>query len=397
VLLAGLLLGATPARGDDQSASAEQERLEALEAELRRLQEELRRLEAAAREAQDAVESAARSEEQRINLSVYGTLDAFAYRGETSLLDGRLFELVLSGHPHRRLSFIAQVEFERSGHGKPAGEVIVEQAYPTLSFSPLLSFRAGVFQVPFANVYVDHFPANREVVSRPLVSEVIAPRDWSDNGVGIAGKRLFGKTWLASYEAWACAGLGAELGPTGMREARQGYGVDNNSNKAVVGRLSLNRASRWEAGISGYAGKYDDLNRLWLTGWAVDALALAGPLKLTGEYSSFTGEAAGPDARYRGFYLRGVYRLGQRALARTALGRDFEQPALALLAQYDQARVAAPGAAASRRERRLTLGMNYRPARQWLLKLAHEWNDAHPLPISKGDKDGWTGAVAFVF
>jgi hypothetical protein len=380
----------------------EEEQVRALEAQLGRLREELRRLGDQARQTGNALDALAEEQHKAISVSVYGSLDATAYKGEKTVLDGRLFELVLSGRPHKRLSFIAQAEFERAAEvgGERGGEIVLEQAYTTLGLHPLLNLRAGVIFVPFGNVGVDHFPPKREVVSRPLVSEVVVPSDWSDNGVGLTGNRPIGATWLLSYEAYVMAGLASQVTGAGMRDARQGYGVDNNADKALAAHLSLNRTGKVSLGLSAYRGKYDDLGRHTLRGFAFDGLGVIGPFKVRGEVSAFSAARdPGPDARLRGFYVRGVYEFGRGLLRRTVLGRDFDEPLLAAVFQYDLVALDGPveGVFERNRERRATWGLNYRPSPQWVLKLTYERNDATNRPLVKGDRDGWLGSVGFIF
>jgi hypothetical protein len=381
---------------------AQEERIRNLEAQLGRLRDELRRLGEQARQTGNALDALAEEQHKGISMSVYGTLDATAYEGEHAILDGRLFELVLSGRPHKRLSFIAQAEFERAASvgGERGGEIVVEQAYATLSLNPLLNLRAGAFLVPFGNVAADHFPPKREVVSRPLVAEVVVPSDWTDNGVGLTGNRLVGATWLLSYEAYVMAGLASQITGTGMRDARQGYGVDNNGDKAVAAHVALDRTGKLGLGLSAYRGKYDDEGRHTLLGWGLDGVGVFGPFKVTGEFSSFgAARVPGPDARLSGFYVRGVYEFGRRLLQRTVLGRDFDEPRLAAVFQYDRVALDGPvdGAFERNRERRTTLGLNYRPSSQWVLKLTYEMNDFTHRPLFKGDRDGWLGSVGFIF
>jgi hypothetical protein len=392
---------ASDAQGNPDAAAA-LERLAALESRLAAVEQELRRLADESRGTADGVEALSRAEQKRVNLSVYGNLDASGYSGERPLLDGRIFELVLSGHPHPRISVLGQVEFEHAAEvgGRRGGEVIVEQAFAALNLSPLASFRAGVFLVPFGNLNVDHFPSSREVVNRPLVSHVLAPADWTDNGIGLFGKRLVGESWLFTYEAWLMAGLGGEVSALGLRETRQGYGVDNNHDKALALQLALNRGGRAMFGISAYTGKYDDLGRQRLVGIGAHGLVTLGALRLTGEYARFdAARSDGPDARLRGHYLRGVYSLGRSLLARTRLGSDFEEPRLALAAEHDRVTIDGPldGRFVRNRESRSQAGLVYRPASQWSLKLGYEWNSASNLPLVKGDRDGWVASVAFVF
>jgi phosphate-selective porin O/P len=381
--------------------TATAERLRALEEELARLREELRHLTEETKAATNTAEGLSRAEERRAEVSVYGNLDVSAYRGEKALFDGRIFEMVFTGRPDERLSFVAQVEFEDAAGvgGDRGGEITVEQAYATLSLWPALALRAGIFLVPFGNPQ-EHFPAGRDVVTRPLVSYVVTPSDWTDNGVGLVGRRLVGSSWLLGYEAWVMAGLGRGFDALGLRATRQGYGVDNNSDKAVVARLSMKRGSGLALGLSGYRGRYDDAGRGTLAGWGADLSARRGPVGLAGEVADFIADRApGPDARYRGFYLRGTYAFAGRTLARTVLGRGFDAPGLALVGQAEEVTIDGPeaGELVHTRERRATVGLNYRPASHWVLKLGYEWNATTNRTLVKGDRDGFVGSVAFVF
>jgi hypothetical protein len=377
------------------------DRLRALEEEVARLREELRRLAEETKAATNTAEGLSRAEQRRAEVSVYGNLDVSAYGGEKARFDGRIFEMVFTGRPHERLSFVGQVEFEDAAGvgGERGGEITVEQAYATLTLWPMLGLRAGIFLVPFGNLQ-DHFPAGRDVVTRPLVSYVVTPSDWTDNGVGLAGRRLVGSSWLIGYEAWVMAGLGRDLDGLGLRAARQGYGADNNSDKAVFARVSVTRGSGLALGLSGYRGRYDDAGRRTLAGWGADLSAQLGPVTLAGEVDDFTADRAPrPHARYRGFYLRGTYTFGGRALARGVLGRGFDAPRLALVGQVDQVTVDGPVAEELEhtRERRATVGLNYRPASHWVMKLGYERNATTNLTLVKGDGDGFVGSVAFVF
>lgn len=382
--------------------ASERERIEALESEIAGLEEELRRLAEESHQTANALAALSQESQRVISVTIYGNLDASRYRGEPSVLDARTFELVLSGHPHKRLSFIAQVEFERAaGVGdERGGEVVVEQAYATLGIWSLFNIRAGALFVPFGFVGVDHFPPKRDVVTRPLTTYVVVPGDWTDNGVGLYGKHLIGENWLLSYEAYLLAGLGAEISALGLRAARQGYGVDNNDDKALAGRVAFNKASRLQLGLSGYTGKYDNADQRRLNGWALDALAQAGPVTLTVERDSFAAPfASGPRGRWRGYYVRLVYGFARAFLRGTPLGRDFDEPRLDLVFQYDRAAIDAPGADgfASNREQRLTAGLNFRPSTQWVLKLGYEINSTSNQPLVNGDKDGWLGSIGFIF
>jgi hypothetical protein len=71
------------------------------------------------------------------------------------------------------------------------------------------------------------------------------------------------------------------------------------------------------------------------------------------------------------------------------------------VAQYDWSAIDAPNATSAvferNRETGVTLGLAYRPSRQWVLKVDHETNRATNLPLDRGDLNGWLASVGFVF
>ncbi len=384
-------------------------RLAALEAGTRELAAEAARMRAAAEEEQarqaelaDAVDRAAQAEAGKLDLSVYGALDALAYRGRDADFDGKAFELVISGRPHPRLGVFAEIEFERAAGvgGERGGEVVVEQAYANLVFSPAVNLRGGILLVPFGNVNLDHFAPRRDLVNKPLPSIAIAPSDWTDNGLGLYGRLDAGAEWRVAYEAYAIAGLGEPIDARGARAARLGYGADNNADKALVGRVAASRLSTLELGLSGYRGRHDAAGERTLAGWAVDASATLGRVRLAGEYDAMNAaRASGPAVEMSGGFGRATVSL-PRGWLPGFLRRDFEEPALQAVAQYDWISLRGPGpqgALEHNRERRFTLGLNYRPARQLVLKLDYEFAKVFGNPVVTGGADGFVGSLGFVF
>lgn len=394
---------------DAAGLAALEARLAALEAGTRELAADAARLRAeteaekvAQAELADAVDRAAQAEAEKLGLSVYGALDVYAYRGEDAQFDGKAFELVISGRPHKRLGVFAEVEFERAAGvgGERGGEVVVEQAYTNLVGTPAFNVRGGILLVPFGNVNLDHFAPRRDLVNKPLPSIVIAPSDWTDSGLGLYGRIDAGPDWRLGYEAYAVAGLGQPIDARGTRTARLGYGADNNGNKALVGRIAVSRLSRLELGVAGYHGRYDAAGEQALAGYALDAVVTFGPLRLSGEYDQMRAEKAqGADVDMAGGFGRATVTLPKGWLP-AILGRDFDEPALQLVGQYDWVSLAGPGpqgALEQNRERRFTLGLNYRPARQLVLKLDYEFAKVFGNPVVSGGADGFVGSLGFVF
>ncbi len=374
----------------------------AVDSTARDLEAERQKLTAAVRSNTATVEVLSAADQRRTQVSVYGSFNVVDPQGQDSVFDAEAFELVFSGQPHERLGFFAEIEFERAAAvgSSRGGEVLLEQAYATYSFSPAANFRAGVLLMPFGNFNVDHYAPNRDVISKPLVAYVVAPSDWTDNGFGLHGSGIAGDAWSFEYETYLVAGLDADVTALGTRAARQSFGVDNNDDKSVVARLALNRAGALELGLSGYSGKYDDGNRLRLAGWAVDGFLEHRRLRFTGEYNRFDAEqTTGPDAILEGYYGRLVLDVTPSWLHRGWHGRAFPAARLELVAQYDDVRLQGPldGLRVTNSERRTTFGVNYRPIHYWVLKLDYEDSEATAASLQKGDFRGFLGSVGFQF
>ena len=391
----------TPAP-DSGDLQALLKRIEGLESEVG----EMRRQLAASREelelAWESLDAETEAQQRRTHVTVYGTLRAENFEGEDSLLDGEGFELVLSGRPHPRLGYFAEIEFERAASvgGERGGEVLVEQAYASFSILPWLNLRAGVMLVPFGNYIIDHYAPIRDVISKTLVSDVIAPSDWTDNGLGFEGSLALGGVWALGYETYLVAGLADDITSIGTRAARQGFGEDNNNNKAVAGRFSLNRGGNLEIGLSGYNGKYDDDSKYALAGWAVDSTFISGPWMLTGELDLFRADRpTGSDALLRGYYGRIGRDIATSWLRRGRHGKSFPEARLSAIVQYDEVRIEDPWTDPTgvNKEARTTFGLNYRPTHQWVLKVNHESSRGEGETLRRGTAKGWLMSIGFVF
>lgn len=350
----------------------------------------------------ETLESIESAETRAIHLTTYGTFAVEDTSRSDSTFDAESLELVLSAQPHPRLGLFAELEFERAAAvgGERGGEVLLEQAWASFRFTDWMSLRAGALLVPFGNVNVDHYAPNRDVISKPLVSYVVAPSDWTDNGLGLSGTVLLGGEWVLRYDTAVVAGLDADVTALGTRAARQPFGVDNNNNKALVGRLGWKYGGSFELGMSGYDGAYDDAGELALSGWALDALAVLGPLRLTGEFDRLAaGQAVGPDARLEGWYVRATLDFLTRLLRSGRHGELFPEARLSLVGQAERVDLAGPlaGGWEENSEKRLTLGLNYRPASSWVLKLNREWRRAPNRALVFGEEEAWLASIGFVF
>lgn len=349
------------------------------------------------------------AEALRNHLAVYGSLRYFDEADGSGAFDAEAIELVISGRPHQRLGLFVEIELERAAAvgSERGGEVIVEQAWASYAVSSVLSLRGGVLLVPFGAVNADHYAPTRDTIAKPLPAVAVSPSDWTDNGVAAFGRVVLPGEWVLSYDALLGAGLGAsaagDLGPIGLRAARQPFGEDNNGNRALVARLGLRRGTNLELGLSGYRGAWDDAGQRQLRGWAADVAATLGPLTLRGDVEDLSAARPVGDATFRGWYVRALWRLPPRLLALGWHAQAFPAAALELVAQWDEARVRAPAGdplfapLVTAEERRLTLGLNYRPTPRYVIKLNREESTGSGPAIVRGDGDAWVAALGFVF
>lgn len=348
-----------------------------------------------------ALAAASASRQREIAISSYGAVNLGKRSGQDSGIDAESFELVLSGQPHPLVSFFSEIEFERAATvgGPRGGEVLLEQAYVDYAINDNLALRGGVILVPFGNNEADHYAPLREVILRPLSSRLIAPSDWTDNGFGLVGHRELSANWQLDWETYLIAGLDSGIGPGGLRNARQGFGEDNNNDKAIAAHLTLRRNDQLALGLGLYEGDYDDAGQLRLRGLGLDFSARLDRWRFSGEYLAMRAERSdGDPADLRGGYVRAAYDV-QEWLPPAWRAEAFPDARLSLVYEYDHVSVEDLTSLASlvARERKHVLGLRYEPDHSWILKLNREWSDASNRTLVNGDSDGWILGIGFVF
>ncbi len=348
-----------------------------------------------------ALAAAGAARQRAIAISAYGAVNAASRSGQDSIIDAESFELVFSGQPHERISFFSELEFERAATvgGPRGGEVLVEQAYVDMQLTANTYLRGGVILVPFGNNEADHYSPLRDVIYRSLSSRLIAPSDWTDNGFGLVGHRELSPNWQLDWEAYLIAGLDDQIGPTGLRNARQGFGEDNNDDKAIAAHLTLRNSNDLSIGLGLYSGAYDDAGDQQLTGWGLDFNWRFDAWKFAGEYLYMRAERVeGGAATQYGGYARAGYDIN-RWFGPDWSGASFPDARLSLIYEYDYVSIedltSLDGVV--ERERKHVLGLRYEPDHSWVLKLNREWSDASGRALVNGDADGWALGIGFVF
>ncbi len=196
-----------------------------------------------------------------------------------------------------------EIEFEHAGD-----EVELDQAYVELNLKPWLSITAGRFYAPFGNERFVWYPMANPLVSRPIAAREIAPGSFYQTGLMFSGVFDCHPDALVTYELSVSNGLGEDAA-TDRRSSRQTR--DNNSNKAVTGRIAGVAWSRVEIGTSGHLQDYESSGsgkdqRLYFLG--VDLSARWAGFEMRGEY--IHGNAQRPSAsnlKQAGWYTQLAY------------------------------------------------------------------------------------------
>ncbi len=387
--------------GDSPSDSNAQ-RISSLEAYAVQLHDVLTEVQEQIEENTSEVARISTEQQSRPNIGAYGTITAGKANGQDSIIDGQSFELIISGQPHKRISYFTELEFERAAAvgTSRGGEVLIEQAYTDIQLTSWMNFRAGVLLVPFGNIERDHFAPIREVVSQPLTSYAIAPAAWTDNGLGVNGKFNLSDSWIADYQAYVIAGFDDSISTTGLQEARQGFGVDNNNSKAFAGKLSLQNSTGFVLGLSYYKGAWNDSGTQDITGFNVDFDYSYKWFEILGEYTDMDiGQEIGTDTHLDGYYIRNLISLNG-LLPDNFLGKDFSNARLSFVTQYDEITIDNffDPTIPQNYERRITLGLRLKPTSSLSLNLNYEDANARgPDRILRGNDELWIFSLGYVF
>jgi len=308
-----------------------------------------------------------------------------------------------------RVRFNSEYEIEYGGPNSSGGdgEAKVEQAYMDYLINDYINLRAGAVLAPFGRYNLYHDSDINDLTDRPLLARDIIPTTWVEAGYGLFGE--FNPTigdyedLLLNYEVYVVNGLDDGFSDTGLGDARNSLKTDNNDSKSVVGRLVISPFLNHEIGLSGYYGKYNGEGDA-ITGGAIDMINTMGPFELISEYAYFDVEESPTLTSdvadfFQGAYVQLNYHFWPEFLSDTFLGRSFDDPTLTLISRYGWARIhddldATNG---TNEEERTTLGINYRPIDNFVVKLEYQFNNTDNDALEAGDGDGFITSMALGF
>lgn len=202
-----------------------------------------------------------------------------------------------------KLHWYGEVEFEDAG----ADEITVEECVLSYNYKPALNFHAGLMVPEITYTALNHEGPRRLLVDRPLMDFFVVPTTYRDLGVGITGTFPIYKRSTGSYELDVVNGFNDNLVSSitpgshlyasdsvdfaGMHtmqasEVPDLRYKDNNSNKAVFGRLGFSPFPGLQLGVSAHVGDYDANNQKKLALIGADALYRYKKFSFLGEYAN---------------------------------------------------------------------------------------------------------------
>jgi hypothetical protein len=248
--------------------------------------------------------------------------------------------------------------------------VRADRVFIDWTLHPALTLRAGRFDAPLSYERTHYFAPVRLLSSRPLQVD-IAFHEWSDTGL-----QAYGRVGLFSYA------LALVNGPLALTESgiQLTDVVDNNRDKAFIGRLNATPLAGLELGAAWAQGRYDDTGTKAFRIFEADLRYRRGPLEVWSEYDQRWGDDegcaydpagttpscsprfTGDHARKAGFYVLAAYTVLERAPL-----VNYLKPVLRYDWVTDQETRGAT--------RRATVGLNWSPRPHFLLRgeLQQRW------------------------
>lgn len=284
------------------------------------------------------------------------------WNDDRKTFDQHRFIPFLSSEVSDRIHVSAEIEFEHGGlvkgSGDSDGEIKLEFATVDITFHEALSYRAGVILSPLGRFNLLHDSPLNDLTNRPLVARRVIPTTLSESGMGFFGSFYPTDAALVGYELYAVNGFGAAAASS-MRSGRGSQKADNNEAKSLVGRLSLSPSLGLDLGGSFHTGVYDDAGDHGLTIVAIDGAWNRGPFDLRGELARASIDGAASDVLF-GYYGQIGYHFLPGVLA------QFPNSILTATLRYDFIDLDAS------EETRYTLGLNFRPEEETVIKLDYE-------------------------
>ena len=312
-----------------------------------------------------------------------------------------------------RVKFATEIEFERGGTNSPgstitgtgntaSGSMQLEFAQIDYLLTETINLRAGILLMPVGKFNLLHDSPLNDLPDRPMVDRLVIPSTWFESGAGIYGTLYPTALSKVDYELYAVNGMGCNAqggsitDTSGLRNCRGSVSRDNNDNKGVVARVAFSPRLGVEIAGSTYYSQYSNKDAAVVNNqnnnvgiYAIDWTLQRGPLELIGEaaWSRITGNQGttpatiGPDGMF-GYYIQANYHFMPEFLKKLAPSHFSDASTFTAVVRWETVdtdtgnkTMTATGALSNQRDlQRLTLGLNFRPIEDTVLKLSYMFN-----------------------
>ncbi len=237
-----------------------------------------------------------------------------------------------------------------------------------VGYRPSDSFhlKVGLYLVPFGTYNTASRPYQTPLIQPPLAQAALFPESWRDLGGLVEGK--FG---MFKYDIYLGNGLreGLDL------SAGQQFG-DNNTNKAVGGRLSLNLSRGFDVGGSYYRGKFDDPGQRNLTLYALHAGWVTEGFRILYEYDNarIANPAGFAKGEAKGHLVLATLTWGRLSPVVSYQKLDYSDPFHGTGFSPAAGLLGTPGAGIAAADSRWTVGAMYAPVDAVMIKVEYDIN-----------------------
>ncbi len=281
----------------------------------------------------------------------------------------------------------AEIEFEHGANSDKGGSVVVEFLYLDFLLSNEFNLKVGHVLTPMGLINQRHEPTLFNTVQRPEIERQLIPSTWHENGVLAYGKfEDLGIEYTAGMINALNINNSKTKTPTNgwIRSGRIGSSKNGSFSPAFVGRVDYTGINGLVTGISAYYGDGsnlknpepgEDVSGLTTTMFDFHARYENGPFQAYGLYTQTKLDGAEKLSltaveQASGYYVNASYDLGG------VIGIDYKMPIFAQYENWNPVEKTVDGLNESDFETEtITLGMNFYPADQVVLKLDYEMDE----------------------
>lgn len=287
----------------------------------------------------------------------------------------------------------AEIEIEHGGPHNPKAEGEIKIEFATMDYlvAEPFNLRAGLVLMPVGKFNLLHDSPLNDLTDRPLVSRLIIPSTWTETGAGFYGTLYPSRLSKLDYEFYVFNGFAFRATDTaavavgdGLRNLRGFQKTDNNNNKGVTGRVAFSPLLGIEVAGSAAHSAYDRNAAKYATLWAIDWTLQKGPFEVIGESAWARIDASGAGGLaptgMRGYYIQGNYHFLPEFLKKWSPRHFTNASTFTAVIRWDDVdtdtddRTLTATGGNTRELQRLTLGLNYRPVEDFVLKFDYQFN-----------------------